>query len=80
MLAICEKCYSLNGILRTRACRTSDSSVALTKWLVNRSLESDRATAFAEEALAQDLNMATRDSEEGVAAFVERRDPDYRGW
>jgi 2-(1,2-epoxy-1,2-dihydrophenyl)acetyl-CoA isomerase len=55
-------------------------SVALTKWLVNRSLESDRATAFAEEALAQDLNMATRDAQEGVSAFIERREPDYRGW
>jgi 2-(1,2-epoxy-1,2-dihydrophenyl)acetyl-CoA isomerase len=55
-------------------------SLALTKWLVNRSLESDRATAFAEEAMAQDLNMSTRDAQEGVAAFVERREPDYRGW
>jgi 2-(1,2-epoxy-1,2-dihydrophenyl)acetyl-CoA isomerase len=40
----------------------------------------DRATAFAEEALAQDLNMATRDAQEGVAAFIERRDPEYLGW
>jgi 2-(1,2-epoxy-1,2-dihydrophenyl)acetyl-CoA isomerase len=55
-------------------------ALALTKWLVNRSLESDRTTAFTEEALAQDLNMATRDAQEGVAAFLERRDPDYRGW
>lgn len=55
-------------------------SVALTKWLVNRSLESDRATAFAEEALAQDLNMSTHDAQEGVTAFVERREPEYRGW
>jgi 2-(1,2-epoxy-1,2-dihydrophenyl)acetyl-CoA isomerase len=55
-------------------------ALALTKWLVNRSLESDRATAFAEEALAQDLNMSTRDAEEGVVAFLERREPDYRGW
>jgi 2-(1,2-epoxy-1,2-dihydrophenyl)acetyl-CoA isomerase len=55
-------------------------SLALTKWLVNRSLESDRATAFAEEAMAQDLNMSTQDAQEGVAAFVERREPIYRGW
>jgi 2-(1,2-epoxy-1,2-dihydrophenyl)acetyl-CoA isomerase len=54
--------------------------VGFTKWLVNRSLDSDRATAFAEEALAQDLNMGTHDAQEGVAAFMERRDPDYRGW
>jgi 2-(1,2-epoxy-1,2-dihydrophenyl)acetyl-CoA isomerase len=55
-------------------------AVGFTKWLVNRSLDSDRATAFAEEALAQDLNMGTHDAQEGVAAFMERRDPDYRGW
>ncbi len=55
-------------------------SIALTKWLVNRSLESDRAAAFADEAIAQDLNMGTRDAQEGVASFVERRDATYLGW
>jgi len=55
-------------------------SISLTKWLVNRSLESDRAAAFHDEAIAQDLNMTTADAQEGVAAFVERRDPEYRGW
>jgi 2-(1,2-epoxy-1,2-dihydrophenyl)acetyl-CoA isomerase len=55
-------------------------SISLTKWLVNRSLDSDRSTAFHDEAIAQDLNMTTRDANEGVAAFVERRDPDYLGW
>ena len=55
-------------------------SIVLTKWLVNRSLDSDRATAFHDEAMAQDLNMTTADAQEGVASFVERRDPDYQGW
>jgi 2-(1,2-epoxy-1,2-dihydrophenyl)acetyl-CoA isomerase len=55
-------------------------ALALTKALVNRSLDSDRATAFAEEANAQELNMSTVDANEGVAAFVERRSPTYRGW
>jgi 2-(1,2-epoxy-1,2-dihydrophenyl)acetyl-CoA isomerase len=55
-------------------------SIVLTKWLVNRSLDSDRATAFHDEAMAQDLNMTTADAQEGVASFVERRDPDYHGW
>ena len=55
-------------------------SIGLTKRLLNRSLESDRATAFREEALAQELNMTTHDANEGVAAFVERRDPVFRGW
>lgn len=55
-------------------------SLALSKWLVNRSLESDRAQAFDDEAVAQELNMQTRDAQEGVAAFVERRTPEYVGW
>ncbi|MFD9072133.1 enoyl-CoA hydratase/isomerase family protein [Streptomyces lasiicapitis] len=53
--------------------------LALTKQLVNASLESDRATALAAEAAAQEINMATADAQEGVAAFVERRQPTYRG-
>jgi len=55
-------------------------SISLTKWLVNRSLESDRAAAFADEAIAQDLNMSTLDANEGVKAFLERRDPEFNGW
>jgi 2-(1,2-epoxy-1,2-dihydrophenyl)acetyl-CoA isomerase len=55
-------------------------SISLTKWLVNRSLDSDRATAFHEEAVAQELNMSSRDANEGVAAFVERRDAEFLGW
>ncbi len=55
-------------------------ALALTKALVNRSLETDRAQSFADEAVAQELTMHTEDAQEGIAAFVERRDPTYRGW
>ncbi|UNO41417.1 enoyl-CoA hydratase-related protein [Streptomyces sp. MST-110588] len=54
-------------------------ALALTKQLVNASLDADRATAFAAEAAAQEINMTTSDAQEGVAAFVERRTPTYRG-
>ncbi|MFG2215379.1 MULTISPECIES: enoyl-CoA hydratase/isomerase family protein [unclassified Streptomyces] len=54
-------------------------SIALTKQLVNASLDADRATAFAAEAMAQEINMTTQDANEGVASFVERRAPKYRG-
>ncbi|WP_405992663.1 enoyl-CoA hydratase/isomerase family protein [Streptomyces sp. NBC_00986] len=54
-------------------------ALALTKQLVNASLDSDRTTAFAAEAAAQEINMTTEDAREGVAAFVERRSPEYRG-
>jgi 2-(1,2-epoxy-1,2-dihydrophenyl)acetyl-CoA isomerase len=53
---------------------------AITKGLVNRALDSDRATALLEEAWAQDMVMTTHDANEGVRAFLERREPDFRGW
>ncbi|MFD7292561.1 enoyl-CoA hydratase/isomerase family protein [Streptomyces sp. NPDC059897] len=54
-------------------------ALALTKSLINASLDSDRTTAFAAEATAQELNMTTYDANEGVASFVERRKPEFRG-
>ncbi|WP_436774107.1 enoyl-CoA hydratase/isomerase family protein [Yinghuangia sp. YIM S09857] len=53
---------------------------AITKRLVNRSLDSDRATSFGEEADSVELNMTTRDANEGVASLMERRKPEYYGW
>jgi 2-(1,2-epoxy-1,2-dihydrophenyl)acetyl-CoA isomerase len=63
----------------TRLATGPTRSLALTKQLVNASLDSDRATAFAAEAAAQEINMTTADAQEGVASFVERRSPEYRG-
>lgn len=54
-------------------------TLALTKQLVNASLDADRTTAFAAEAAAQEINMTTQDAQEGVTSFVERRNPKYRG-
>ncbi|MFF7715589.1 enoyl-CoA hydratase-related protein [Streptomyces sp. NPDC007988] len=54
-------------------------ALALTKQLVNVSLDTDRASAFAAEASAVEIAMTTRDANEGVASFVERRAPEYRG-
>ena len=55
-------------------------AVGFAKWLTNRALESDRAGAFWDEAYAQELVSTTEDSKEGLAAFVERRKPDFKGW
>jgi 2-(1,2-epoxy-1,2-dihydrophenyl)acetyl-CoA isomerase len=52
---------------------------ALTKTLVNASLDADRAASFAAEATAQEINMTTRDAQEGIRAFVERREPGFEG-
>ncbi|MFE0101643.1 enoyl-CoA hydratase/isomerase family protein [Streptomyces sp. NPDC059009] len=54
-------------------------AIAMTKQLVNASLDGDRAAAFAAEAAAQEINMTTADAQEGVASFVERRSPSYKG-
>lgn len=54
-------------------------AIAMTKQLVNASLDGDRATALAAEATAQEINMTTADAAEGVASFVERRTPTYLG-
>lgn len=63
----------------TRLANGPTRAIAMTKQLVNVSLESDRATAFAAEATAQEINMTTADAQEGVTSFKERRDPTYRG-
>ncbi|WP_406453393.1 enoyl-CoA hydratase-related protein [Streptomyces sp. NBC_00876] len=54
-------------------------AIALTKQLVNASMDEGRAAAFAAEAMAQEINMTTQDANEGVASFVERRAAKYRG-
>jgi 2-(1,2-epoxy-1,2-dihydrophenyl)acetyl-CoA isomerase len=55
-------------------------TLGITKRLVNRALDVDRDAALAEEAWGQELVMTTADAQEGVRAFMERRDPDFRGW
>lgn len=55
-------------------------AIGITKSLVNRSFESDRITAFNEEAWGQELNNVTEDSSEGVLSFIERRPAQFKGW
>jgi 2-(1,2-epoxy-1,2-dihydrophenyl)acetyl-CoA isomerase len=62
-----------------RLAKSPTSALALTKRLFNRSLDGDRAAAFLEEAMAQELQSKSHDASEGMRAFGERRDPDFLG-
>lgn len=55
-------------------------AIGFAKRLLNRSLDVDRATLFEEEALLVEMIASTEDSTEGVASFIERRPPEFRGW
>lgn len=68
------------GALAARLAAGPTKAIAMTKWLLNRSFESSRQTAFEEEAFAQELVNGTADAGEGMRAFVERRTPEFRGW
>ncbi|MBI2168662.1 MAG: enoyl-CoA hydratase/isomerase family protein [Actinobacteria bacterium] len=55
-------------------------AIGTIKGLLNRSFESSRGEAFEDEAVLQELNNATEDAREGMTSFVERREPDFKGW
>jgi len=55
-------------------------AIAVTKRLVNSALDVDRGTALNDEAWGQELVMTTEDAQEGVRAFVERRETEFKGW
>jgi 2-(1,2-epoxy-1,2-dihydrophenyl)acetyl-CoA isomerase len=74
--AVQETALSLARRLAAGPTRTQ----AITKRLVNHALDLDRGAAFDEEAWAQELVMTTEDAQEGVDAFINRRDPEFRGW
>ncbi|MEU6589088.1 enoyl-CoA hydratase-related protein [Streptomyces sp. NPDC046881] len=63
----------------TRLAAGPTRALALAKHLVNTSLDTDRGSALAAEAWAQEINMTTADAGEGLRAFAERRDAQFRG-
>ena len=66
--------------LATRLAAGPTTTMAFIKTLANRALDSDRAQCFADEAFAQELNLATDDFAEGAAAFAGKRTPNFKGF
>jgi len=65
--------------LAERLARGPTFAIGLSKRLLNRSLESSLETAFEEEALAQTLVTQSEDTREGIAAFLQKREPQFKG-
>lgn len=68
------------GDLAGRFLTLPTKAIGFTKRLVNRTFESSREQSFDDESFFQELVVGTADSQEGLAAFAERRDPVFRGW
>ena len=54
-------------------------AIGASKVLLNRSLQSDLAASFEDEASLQSLVALTEDYREGIRAFLDKRDPEFRG-
>jgi 2-(1,2-epoxy-1,2-dihydrophenyl)acetyl-CoA isomerase len=54
-------------------------ALALTKRMLNRSFEQSFEQALEDESRSQSVNFATKDTTEAMAAFIEKRDPTFRG-
>ena len=54
-------------------------ALGLTKWLLHESASSSLPTQLQHEALGLELSSRSEDFREGLAAFRDRRDPDFRG-
>ena len=67
------------GDLAARLAEGPTVALGLAKRLLNRSLDVDRATAFFEESVAQEVVMTSEDAQEGIASFVERRPTAFQG-
>ena len=74
------ECLGTATRLAERLAAGPTRTLGMIKRLVNHALDVDRDSALAEEAWGQELVMTTEDANEGVAAFVQRRDPSFKGW
>ena len=72
----------LEATLTAWARRLADGptfAIGLSKRLLNRSLQADMDTLFAEEAFSQALASNSEDMREGIRSFMEKRPPAFKG-
>ena len=65
--------------LLARLAAMPTGALAFTKRLANASFDHDRAASFLLEATFQELQSHSEDATEGIASFLERRPPQFRG-
>ena len=54
-------------------------AMAMTKRLLTLNASADFATALEAEGMAQTVNFATSDTREAIEAFIQKRDPQFKG-
>ena len=54
-------------------------ALAMTKRMLNRAFEQSFEQALDDEARCQTVNFGTQDTVESISAFLQKRDPEYRG-
>ena len=74
-----DQLLDVAGELAKRLAGGPTAAIGLTKRLLNRAEDADLADTLAVEAALQDVAGRTEDHAEGVAAFGEKRDPEFSG-
>jgi 2-(1,2-epoxy-1,2-dihydrophenyl)acetyl-CoA isomerase len=69
---------AVEGVVGTLA-RSATVAVGLTKWLISSGRELSLSDHLRNEAFAMELSSRSDDFREGLAAFQEKRDPDFKG-
>ena len=64
----------------TRLASGPTKAIGWSKQLLNDAIDVDRRTLLVTEAMLVEMNVQTLDSKEGVASFMERRPPEFKGW